>query len=127
MNLVDSLKAHILANVEHLRKNPDKLLVFVEKGALAWVGEGLSHEQHYTAIVEVDEWPNLDPNLVMLPILEWFQANQDPVKEEDDKLITFETYILSNKTTTVVISLKLKEAVIASKTADGYQSNYCPA
>ena len=76
MNLIDSLKTHLLANVEYLRKNPDRLLVFVEKGALVWMGAGLSHEQHYTAIVEIDEWPNLDPNLAMLPILEWFQENQ---------------------------------------------------
>lgn len=127
MNLIDSLKKYLLDNVKHLRANPDKLLVFVEKGSLVWVGSGLSHEQHYTSIVELDEWPNLDPNIVMLPILDWYQANQDPVVKIDETLITFETYILSNNTTTVIIAIKLKEAVVATKTPDGYESNYCPA
>lgn len=127
MKLMNSLREHLLANIEHLAKNPDRLIISVEKGQLVFFGQSLLHRQDYTATVEIDEWPDLEPNLILVPLLDWFMQQQDPIAQgEKNSPIRFETYVLSNHSTTLVISLDLQETVSASKNSNGqYDMDYC--
>lgn len=108
----DSLREFITNKVKFFRDNPDRLIISVEKGSIKWSGQGLSHVQEYSLLVELDEYPEkLDANEVFVVILDWYQQNQDPLPPNSKSPIQFESYVLSNYTTTVVISIDVKETV----------------
>lgn len=127
MKLIQSLREHLIAKVEHLRSNPDRLIISVDKGQMQWRGSGLSHRQDYVATVEIDSWPeHLDSNHVFVPLLDWYQNNQDPRPANSKSPIRYETYVLSNGSTTVVLEIDLEELVVASILPDGsYQFDVC--
>ena len=124
----DSLRQFLTDKVEFFAQNPDRLIISVEKGSLKWTGQSLSHRQHYQLLVEVDEFPeSIDANLVIVAILAWYQENQDPVPPTGPSPIEFESYILSNYTTTVVFTIKVEEVVQVSTDDTGhYVFNTCP-
>ncbi|OLF37180.1 hypothetical protein BTW00_03525 [Psychrobacter sp. C 20.9] len=124
----DSLRQFLTDKVEFFAQNPDRLIISVEKGSLKWTGQSLSHRQHYQLLVEVDEFPeSIDANLVIVAILAWYQENQDPVPPNGPSPIEFESYILSNYTTTVVFTIKVEEIVQVSTDDSGhYVFNTCP-
>lgn len=124
----DSLRAFLTDKVGFFKQNPDRLIISVEKGSLKWAGVGLSHVQHYQLLIEVDEWPELlDANSIIVPILDWYQHNQDPLPPTASSPVTFETYVLSNYTTTVVFSVKVEEMVrVTIDVNGGYIFNTCP-
>ncbi len=124
----DSLRQFLTQKVEFFELNPDRLIISVEKGTLKWAGQSLSHRQQYQLLVEVDEFPeSLDANLVIVAILDWYQQNQDPVAPNSPSPIDFETFILSNYTTTVVFTVKVEEVVMVTTDDDGhYVFNACP-
>ncbi|MGO2507147.1 MAG: phage tail protein [Psychrobacter alimentarius] len=124
----DSLRQFLTARVEFFAQNPDRLIISVEKGSLSWSGHGLSHVQQYQLLVEVDEWPErLDANSIIVPILDWYQQNQDPLPPNAASPVTFESYILSNYTTTVVFAIKVEEIVRVSIDINGkYIFGACP-
>lgn len=124
----DSLRQFLTDKIEFFQENPDRLIISVEKGSLKWTGQSLSHRQHYQLLVEVDEFPeSLDANLVIVAILAWYQDNQDPVPSTGPSPIEFESYILSNYTTTVVFTVKVEEIVQVSTDDSGnYVFNTCP-
>lgn len=128
MRFDDSLRRFLTDKLGFFKQNPDRLIISVEKGSLKWSGVGLSHVQHYQLLVEVDEWPErLDANSILVPILDWYQHNQDPLPPKSPSPVTFETYILSNYTTTVVFSIKVEEVVRVSVGGDGeYVFEACP-
>ena len=124
----DSLRQFLTNKVAWLCANPDRLIISVEKGSLKWSGQGLSHVQQYQLLVEIDEWPErLDANSILIPILHWYQNNQDPLPPNAPSPVTFETYILSNYTTTAVFAIKVEEVVRVKIGATGeYVFNACP-
>lgn len=124
----DSLRQFLTDKVEFFAQNPDQLIISVEKGSLKWTGQSLSHRQNYQLLVEVDEFPeSLDPNLVIVAILDWYQKNQDPVPSTNPSPIEFESYILSNYTATVVFTIKVEEVVRVTTDENGmYVFNTCP-
>ena len=120
MRFDDSLRRFLTEKLGFFKQNPDRLIISVEKGSLKWSGHNLNHVQQYQLLVEVDEWPErLDANSILVPILDWYQQNQDPLPPNAPSPVTFETYILSNYTTTVVFSIKVEEVVRVSIDANG--------
>lgn len=124
----DSLRQFLTSKVEFFQQNPDRLIISVEKGSLKWTGTSLSHRQQYQLLVEVDEWPErLDANSIIVPILDWYQQNQDPVPPSAPSPVTFDSYVLSNYTTTVVFVVKVEEIVVVTIDEDGgYVFTTCP-
>lgn len=115
MRFDDSLRRFLTDKLGFFKQNPDRLIISVEKGSLKWSGHNLNHVQQYQLLVEVDEWPErLDANSILVPILHWYQENQNPLPPNAPSPVTFETYILSNYTTTVVFSIKVEEVVRVS-------------
>lgn len=125
----DSLRHFLTDKVGFFSQNPDRLIISVEKGSLKWAGQSLSHRQHYQLLVEVDEFPeNLDANLVIAAMLDWYQQNQDPIAPDAPSPIEFESYVLSNYTTTVVFTVKVEEVVRVEVNDQGhYVFNTCPS
>lgn len=119
MKLIDSLRQHLLNEVQHLRTNPDRLIVTVEKGELTWSHGSYSHRQSYTAVIEIDEYPeHLESDAVILPLIIWYNNNQDPFDYKNSP-ISFDSYILNNGSTTVVFTVKLEESVVVKMDDDG--------
>lgn len=127
MKLISSLRQHLLDKIEHLRHNPDRLLISVDQGHMEWQGTGLSHRQNYMAIIEVDAWPEaLESNDLFVPVLDWYQQHQDPRPANSKSPIRYQTYILSSGSTTVVIEIDLEEWIVAAMLPDGtYQFDVC--
>lgn len=115
MKLIGSLREHILAKVQYLADNPDRLILTVEKGSVVWSGQSLSHRQQYTAVIEIDDYPeSLDPNHIIIPLLDWYQRNQDPLAPNSKSPIAFASYVLSNASTTVVFTVDLQESIVVA-------------
>lgn len=126
MIYVDSLRQFLTTRLPFFQQNPDRLIISVEKGSLKWHGQGLSHVQDYTMLVELDEFPeNLSANQVFVSILDWYQQHQDPLPPGSKSPIQFESYVLSNYTTTVVISVDVKETVRAESSDGQYIFDSC--
>lgn len=124
----DSLRAFLTQKVGFFKENPDRLIISVEKGSLKWTGHTLSHVQNYQLLIEIDEFPkSLEPDHIIIPILDWYQQNQDPRPPNAPSPISFESYILSNYSTTVVFAVSVEEIVRVSLDDDGnYIFNTCP-
>ena len=124
----DSLRQFLTEKVGFFKQNPDRLIISVEKGSLKWSGHTLSHVQHYQLLIEIDEFPEtIDPSAVIVPILDWYQQNQDPLPPNAASPVTFETYVLSNYTTTVVFAVKVEEVVRVTTDVNGdYIFHTCP-
>lgn len=119
MKLIDSLRQHLLDQVSHLKVNPDRLIVTVEKGSLTWAHGSYSHRQSYTAVIEIDEYPeHLESDAVFLPLIVWYNDNQDPFDYKDSP-IRFESYVLNNGSTTVVFTVNLEEAAVVKTDTNG--------
>ena len=128
MKLIGSLREHILAKVQYLADNPDRLILTVEKGSVVWSGQSLSHRQQYTAVIEIDDYPeSLDPNHIIIPLLDWYQRNQDPLAPNSKSPIAFVSYVLSNASTTVVFTVDLQESIVVAIDDKGdYAVDVCP-
>lgn len=128
MKLIGSLREHILAKVQYLADNPDRLILTVEKGSVVWSGQSLSHRQQYTAVIEIDDYPeSLDPNHIIIPLLDWYQHNQDPLPPNSKSPIAFASYVLSNASTTVVFTVDLQESIVVAIDDKGdYAVDVCP-
>lgn len=128
MKLIESLREHILAKVQYLADNPDRLILTVEKGSVVWSGQSLSHRQQYTAVIEIDDYPeSLDPNHIIIPLLDWYQRNQDPLAPNSKSPIAFVSYVLSNASTTVVFTIDLQESIVVAIDNKGdYAIDVCP-
>lgn len=111
MNKLQSLRHHMLGAVEDLKRNPDKLLTFVQDGHVAFHrGEHLSHEYRVDAqLVITDYSGSLDT--VMVPLLQWLSRYQPDI--EPDEAVTLEAEILDNQHWDLALTVRLSERVVA--------------
>lgn len=121
MKKPDSLRQALTQSVEHLRRNPDTLHIFVDDGRLAsTLAPSLSWEYRYTLNIMVTDFAG-DQNLLLATVLAWMRENQPDVManpELRDSSIAFEAVILSNKTCDLSIDLKLTERVVVSPSGE---------
>ncbi|SFB30707.1 phage tail protein [Azotobacter beijerinckii] len=122
MNKPESLRAHLLAAVPELRHNPDRLLVFIDKGRLrSTAAGGLSFEYGYTLNLLFTDYAG-HPDAIAIPLLAWLLVNQSELLvnlEKGKEAIQFEADVLANDKVDLSITLPLTERVIVSKQADG--------
>lgn len=121
MNKPESLRAHLLAAVPELAKNPDRLLVFIEDGTIrSTAAHGLSFEYAYTLSVILTDYAG-HPDAVAIPLLAWVQVNQHELLanlERGKDAISFEADVLDNSKVDLEIKLPLTERVIVKKQGD---------
>ena len=123
MNKLKSLRDYLLANIPTLAQNPERLLIFADKGKIVSNSLSLSFEYDYTVNLIVTDFAG-DANIVMVSVLAWYKQNQQ------DKVfpcsIDFEAEILDHQSVDLSLKLPLTERVIVSKDAEGNtEMHYC--
>jgi hypothetical protein len=122
MNKPTSLRAHLLASVPELKNNPDRLLIFIDKGTLrCTAAPTLSWEYTYTLQVILTDYPG-HPDTVMLPLLGWVSVHQSELLENLEKAkegIGFEADVLDANKVDLLFSLPLTERVVVGEDASG--------
>ncbi|WP_370620297.1 phage tail protein [Pantoea ananatis] len=118
MNKPQSLREALNSAVAYLQENPDRLHLFVDRGALvATSAASVSWEYRYTLNVIITDFTG-DQNLLMAAVMYWLRTNQPDALQnptERDRLFTFEVDILGNGACDISINLKLTERVLAEE------------
>ncbi|MET1080314.1 MAG: phage tail protein [Pseudomonas sp.] len=122
MNKPQSLRAALEAAVPSLKRDPERLLVFVDKGAIASTSRAsLSFEYRFQLqLVLTDFSEHIDR--VIVPVMAWAQANEPDTFERWRSTgdgITFEAEILDDNQVDLAITLAITEAVLVRKQPDG--------
>jgi len=116
------LRAHLLAAVPELHKNPDRLLVFIDNGTIrSTAAPGLSFEYSYTLNIILTDYAG-HPDAVAIPLLAWLLVNQPELLtnlEKGKTAIAFEADVLDNSKVDLSLKLPLTERVIVKKQDDG--------
>ncbi|PKG93649.1 phage tail protein [Pseudomonas sp. Choline-3u-10] len=122
MNKPESLRSHLVAAVPELKRNPDRLLTFVDNGSMrSTAAPGLSFEYSYTLNIILTDFAG-HPDAVVIPLFAWVLINQRELMENQEKgrdAIKFEADILDNSKVDLSITLPLTERVIVKRQADG--------
>ncbi|WP_405423563.1 phage tail protein [Pantoea stewartii] len=118
MNKPQSLREALNSAIPYVQQNPDRLHLFVDKGAsVGTSAASLSWEYRYTLNVVITDFTG-DQNLLMAAVMYWLRTNQPDALQnpnEREQLFTFEVDILSNGVCDISINLKLTERVIAEE------------
>jgi len=122
MNKPESLRAHLVAAVPELKRNPDRLLTFVDNGSMrSTAAPGLSFEYSYTLNIILTDFAG-HPDAVAIPLFAWVLLNQRELMENLEKgrdAIKFEADILDNSKVDLSITLPLTERVIVKRMGNG--------
>ncbi|MCQ4242873.1 phage tail protein [Stutzerimonas stutzeri] len=122
MKKPESLRAHLQAAIPELKRNPDRLLVFVDAGSMrSTAAPGLSFEYSYTLNLILTDFSG-SPDAVAIPLFAWVLVNQRELMENQEKgrdAIKFEADILDNSKVDLSITLPLTERVIVHRQDDG--------
>lgn len=119
-----SLRSALESSVLELKKNPDKLRVFVNKGNTASTSGGsLSFSYAYTLQLVVIGFSS-DPDAIMLPIIAWLRENQPDALDGTGKKFSFEVELINNKEFDISIELELTESVQVSLQAKNKKGDY---
>lgn len=121
------LRAHLTQWVPDLAKNPEKLHVLIEKGAIATkLGTGFGFEYRYTLQLIITNFAE-PADVLVVPLLVWLQTNQPDLLQDTtrrDKALVFETEIYSNDEIDIQISLDLTERVLVREYPAGYECEH---
>lgn len=122
MKKPDSLRTHILAAVKELQRDPERMLIFTDKGNVRCTGAtGLSFEYVYDLNFILTEFAG-ELDAVMIPLLDWVRVNQSELLMNLDKskdAFKFETVILDNGTVDLSLTFPVTERVIVKRQDDG--------
>ena len=114
VNKPDSLRRLLREMVPHLKRDPEKLHIFLDEGnVIAGGAPSLSFEYHYVLNAIVTDYAG-HPDTLMVPILSWLKVNQPEMLLNREKMregFSFEAEILNNKTVDISIKLRLTERV----------------
>lgn len=122
MNKPNSLREHLLTAVAGLKKNPDRLLIFIDVGSVrCTAAKGLSFEYTYSLQVLLTDFAG-HPDSVFIPVLEWLRLQQPDLLtnlERGKDAIAFEADILDGGKVDMSLKLPLTERVIVKRLDDG--------
>lgn len=122
MNKPESLRAHLLASVPELKKNPDRLMVFIDNGTMrSTAAFGLSFEYSYTLNLIFTDYAG-HPDAIAIPLFAWILVNQRELMENVERsktAVAFEADVLDNSKVDLSIKLPLTERVIVKRQDDG--------
>lgn len=129
MNKLQALRTAINASNPELHQNPDRLLVFADKGkAVATAATSLSFEYQYDARVIVIDYPN-HPDALVIPLLAWIRQQQPELMTNKDKRadgLRFEIEISANDLYDIEITIPLTERVKVWTTEEGLHCEHLP-
>lgn len=121
------LRAHLTQWVPDLERNPNKLHVFIEKGAIATkLGSGLGFEYRYTVQIVITDFAE-PADVLVVPLLVWLQTNQPDLLQDTtkrDKAISFVAEIIDNEKVDIELSLDLSERVLVRDVPAGFECEH---
>lgn len=116
-----SLRAHLTDATPELKRDPDKLTIFITNGRLvAAAAASLSFVYRYTLKLVVLDYSS-HADAIFVPMLAWLRTNQVEIFENPDlreKSIRFEAEYLNKETMDLSIELDLTERVIVKPGPD---------
>lgn len=111
------LRAHLAASVPSLAADPDKLQIFIERGAIASrIGGGMSFEYRYDLVLLVTDYADHADSLI-IPLLAWISINQPDLMQNPDKLeqaIRFEAELIDHEKVDLQLTIALTESVVVT-------------
>lgn len=114
----DAIREIITRANPYLRRDPDKLQVFLDAGRVVSRGAAsLSYEYQYTLNVIVQDYPN-HADQIVLPMLAYLRTQQPELFENPERsnnLIRFDAEILNQDTIDLSLQVDLTERVIVSE------------
>lgn len=122
-----TLRAHLTETVPQLGKHPDKLHLFIDKGAIATKpGASLSFEYRYTLNLIVTDYTESADTLIV-PLLVWLSTNQPDLIADPDrryKAIAFEADIIDHETVDLSLTLELSERIVVRAVIGGWECEH---
>lgn len=117
MRKLEDLRRHLLENVPKLKRNPDKLLTFIEDGNIEfWQGPNLSHAYSIPVQLIITDYAGSVDDIV-IPVISWLSVREpghDPMNT-----IRFEAELLNNNSYDIAITVNITERVIVKATENG--------
>ncbi|WP_338616453.1 phage tail protein [Pigmentiphaga sp. CHJ604] len=114
-----SLRKHLTGAVPELKREPDKLQVFIDSGKIVSAGtKSLSFEYRFTLHLLLTDYQG-SADAIMVPILAWLKIHQPELAlnaNEREKAFRFEVDILNHETCDIAIDLDLTERVAVTQT-----------
>lgn len=125
-----SLRAAIEAALPDLKRNPDRLLVFIDEGTIrCTAAASLSFEYGYTLKVIVTDYAQ-HADTIMVPLLAWIATNQPELLANPDRQrdgIRFEADLLDKGKMDLALSIQLTERVVVRPMeGGGYTAEHVP-
>lgn len=108
-----SLREHLTAALPELRRDPEKLQVFIDAGQIIATGvPGLSFEYQYSLNIVLLDYAG-HPDAVMVPLLAWLAVHQPELlhNPEQRQRIRFEADLLDGGRVDLSIEIPLTERV----------------
>lgn len=117
MKKLTDLRAHLLANVPNLKRNPDKLLTFIEDGSIEfWEGPNLSHLYSFPVQLIITDYSGPVDDII-LPVLSWLKIREPG--HDPKNTLRFEAELLKNNSYDIAITVQVTERVIVKATDAG--------
>ncbi|MGH8076837.1 MAG: phage tail protein [Lysobacter sp.] len=124
-----SLREHLTAALPELRRDPDKLLVFIDRGSVvSTAAPGLSFEYRYTLNLILTDYAG-HPDAVMVPLLVWLASHQPELLANPSlrEQIAFEADLLANDKVDLDIKIPLTERVgVHARVGGGFDIEHYP-
>lgn len=115
----DELRKAIEASNSSLARDPDRLLMFIDRGNVrSFMTSDFSFEYRYTLNIIISDFSG-DTALLMIPILSWLRINQPDLLTPPKEALSFEVDILDNGAVDLEMNLQLTEQVTVTRREDG--------
>lgn len=124
--LID-LRAYLAGAVPSLKKDPERLDVYIEKGGIACRYGSLSFQYAYEARILVKDFTD-HADTLLVPLLAWVATHQPDLLLDVDKqgnAIRFEAEIIDHERTDVLLMLDLSERVIVREVDGVVTATHC--
>jgi hypothetical protein len=120
MRKMNDLRAWLSACVPFLASAPDKLQIYLDKGAIAArAGKSLSFEYRFTLTVLVCDYPG-EADEIVIPMLAWIEREQpDLLERSDGEAFQFQAEILDSNCADIEFTVEITEPVLATRRKDG--------
>lgn len=110
MRKLADLRSHVLSNVPELKKNPEKLITFIEDGQIEyWRGGNLSHNYTLPVRLIVTDYRG-DIDQLVIAVLAWLAYREPGIDPQN--AISFEAEMLNNSSFDLAITVNISERVI---------------
>jgi hypothetical protein len=121
------LRAHLMARVPSLAADPDKLLMYVERGAVASrLGGGMSFEYRYDLVLLVTDYAD-HADSIIVPLLAWISINQPDLMQHPERIeqaIRFEAELIDHDKVDLQLTIALTESVVVVVTGGGHTATH---